>query len=103
MEQIHFKYSCNSVGLEIKTFEHNKNLFSSGATFSDGDEYCGFPCENNNNTFKTMIEAINYQIKFFEKMFSRIIDESDNKARVSRTHKMLLELLKFKNNINDSN
>ncbi len=89
-----YKYSSMRIRFEIKVGEVNGKI-SSGATYTDGFQYCGFPAENL-NYFETEEEAIIYQCNFFIEMFNKIIAENEVKSNVRAVKNCRGHLISYK-------
>jgi hypothetical protein len=75
MIKIVYEYSYSRISFQIKIAFINDKI-SSGATYSDGYDYCGFPAENN-NLHSSELKGVLYQCGFFINMFKNIIDKNE--------------------------
>ncbi len=94
MVKIVYEYRYSRISFQIKIAFTNDKI-SSGATYSDGYDYCGFPAENN-NLHASELKGILYQCDFFINMFKNIIDKNEVKTRTKAVKICMNKLNYFK-------
>ena len=93
--KIVYEFNYLRIFFQIKIAINNEKI-SSGATYLDGYDYCGFPAENN-NFHSSEFEAVLYQCDFFINMFNKIIHKNEVISRTKAVKTLLDKLIIFKN------